>query len=175
MPDVTIRPYRVEDAAPLLEAALESVPDAAPWMPWCHAELKVEDVRTWLESQVAAREDGTAFEFAIVDADGNYLGGCGINNVRPKGRFANLGYWVRSSATGRGIAPAAVRALVRWAFANTGLERLEILCAVGNPRSQRVAEKVGARREGVHPSRLFLHDRAHDAVVYSIVRPEVRP
>ena len=174
MPDVTIRPYRVDDAAPLLEAALESVPEVGPWLPWCHAGLTLEDVRTWLESQVAAREDGTAFEFAFLDADGSYLGGGGINNIRTDHRLANLGYWVRSSATGRGVAPTAVRALARWAFANTELVRLEIVCAVDNRRSQRVAEKVGAHREGISRSRLFMHDRSHDAVVYSIVRSEAQ-
>jgi RimJ/RimL family protein N-acetyltransferase len=62
---------------------------------------------------------------------------------------ANLGYWVRSSLAGRGIAPAAVLQLVSWAFQHTALHRLEIVVAVGNRRSQHVAEKVGAHRDAV--------------------------
>jgi RimJ/RimL family protein N-acetyltransferase len=169
MPDVTIRFYRLEDAQPLLEAALESVSEAGPWMPWCHTGLTVEDIRGWIESQIAEREAGTAFEFAVQDTTGAYLGGCGLNNINAERRFANLGFWVRSSMAGRSVAPEAVRAVARWAFSNTELERLEIVCAVGNTRSQRVAEKAGAHREGVLQSRLFLHGRPHDAVLYSIV------
>jgi RimJ/RimL family protein N-acetyltransferase len=60
--------------------------------------------------------------------------------------------------------------LADWAFANTNLERLEIVVAVGNGRSERVAEKAGASREGTMRSRLYIHDRPHDAVMYSIVR-----
>lgn len=56
------------------------------------------------------------------------------------------------------------------AMENTNLIRLEILIAVGNTASQRVAEKVGAVREGILRKRLVLHDEAHDAVMFSLVR-----
>ena len=46
----------------------------------------------------------------------------------------------------------------------------EITPDVGNLRSQRVAEAVGAHREGVLRSRLLVHGEFHDAVMYSIVR-----
>src|SRR5712691_5832046 len=85
-------------------------------------------------------------------------------------RFGNLGYWVRTSATGRGVARAAVRQLADFAFRNTELVRLEIVCAVGNQRSQRVAERAGAVREGVLRDRLLLHGQAVDAIMYSLTR-----
>ena len=47
----------------------------------------------------------------IDEARGSLLGGCGLNGVNRINRFANLGYWVRSTETGRGIATAATRAL----------------------------------------------------------------
>ena len=99
------------------------------------------------------------------------LGGCGINQINPMQRLANLGYWVRTSATGRGVAPAAVREVAAYAFRETDLIRLEIVVAVGNTRSQRVAEKVGATREGVLRSRVLLPSGPSDAVMYSLVRP----
>lgn len=170
MADVTIRFYEAGDAGALLGAALESVAEVGRWLAWCHAALTIGDIRAWIEEQIAHREAGTAFEFAIIDGGGTFLGGCGVNRIDDEHRFANLGYWVRSTETGRGVAAAAARAVARWVFANTELERLEIVCAVGNARSQRVAEKVGARREGVLRSRLFLHGQPHDAVLCSLVK-----
>ena len=98
------------------------------------------------------------------------LGGCGINQINRIHRFGNLGYWVRSSQTGRGVAASAVALLARFAFQNTDLIRLEIVCAVGNHRSQRAAEKAGARREGILRDRLLLRGTPHDAVMYSMVK-----
>jgi RimJ/RimL family protein N-acetyltransferase len=85
---------------------------------------------------------------------------------------ANLGYWVRSSATGRGIAPAAVLQLIPWVFLNTPLHRLEIVAAVDNVRSQRVAEKVGAHRDAVLKKRTLVRGQPSDAVLFSILRPD---
>jgi RimJ/RimL family protein N-acetyltransferase len=73
---------------------------------------------------------------------------------------------------GRGVAPAAVRLVAEHAFRETDLVRLEIVCAVGNVRSQRVAEKAGAVREGVLRNRLLLPSGPSDAVMFSLVRPQ---
>jgi RimJ/RimL family protein N-acetyltransferase len=167
---IGIRFYEPDDAEPLFEAARESIADVHPWLPWCHPGYALHEARDWAERQPALREGGLEFNFVIKNATGVFLGGCGLNQLNALHRTANLGYWVRSSAAGGGVAPAAVIELSRWAFANTSLERLEILAATANRRSQRVAEKAGAVREGVLRRRLQLHGVAHDAVVYSLVR-----
>lgn len=112
------------------------------------------------------------YDFAIIDDTGRYAGGCGINQISRINGVANLGYWVRSSAAGRGIAPAAVLQLIPWVFSNTPLHRLEIVAAVNNTRSQRVAEKVGAHRDAVLKKRTLVHGKPSDAVLYSVVRPD---
>src|SRR5207247_8079258 len=119
-----------------------------PWMPWCHPDYSIEESRYWLEAQVPAFQQGTSFEFAVVSADGRYLGGCGLNQIDRANSRANLGYWVRSSATGRGVATAAVERVRKWGFDQTTLVRLEVVIAIGNIASHRVAEKAGALREG---------------------------
>src|SRR5512138_2724943 len=151
-----VRLYRQSDAEAIHAAAIESVAEVYPWMAWCHARYTLDESRQWVRLQIEAARQKKAFEFVIVGDDGRLLGGCGINQINPVNRFANLGYWVRSSATGRGVAPAAVRQVAAYAFRETDLNRLEIVIAVGNRRSQRVAEKIGATREGVLKSRLLL-------------------
>ena len=54
-------------------------------------------------------------------------------------------------------------------FGELGLGRIEILAAVGNLRSQGVAERLGALREGVLRRRLRVGDDVQDAVVFSLV------
>ena len=55
------------------------------------------------------------------------------------------------------------------AKANTDLCRLEILVAVGNVASIRVAEKIGGVGEGILRSRLLLHGEFHHAVLFSVI------
>jgi len=173
--DISIRPYRLDDAAALHEAAMESVWEVRPFMPWCRPNLRVDEGRRWIEAQVSAFKTAKAFEFVIVGQGNHFLGGCGLNQIDEENHRANLGYWVRSSGTGRGVATGAVRQLVEWGFSNTALVRLEIVVSTQNAASLRVAEKSGALREGVLKKRLLLHGTWHDAVIFSFVRPGKLP
>jgi RimJ/RimL family protein N-acetyltransferase len=169
---VTLRLHDDGDAAELAAAVRESSVEMAPWMPWCHARYSESDAAGFIR---AAREDaqkGSAHAFVIVEETGRFAGGCGINQINPSTGVANLGYWVRSTAAGRGIAPAAVLLLVKWAFEHTPLHRLEIVVAVGNLRSQRVAEKIGAHRDAVLGKRTLVHGSPSDAILYSVLRPD---
>jgi ribosomal-protein-serine acetyltransferase len=168
--NVTIRPYRIEDAAAVADAVRESVQQVQPWMPWCHPQYSVRDAEEWLVAQVAALEDRKAFAFAIVSSGDQYLGGCGLNGLDAANRRANLAYWVRTTATRQGVATSAVVALRNWAFQNTDLIRLEILIAVENVASHRVAANAGAVCEGVLRNRLILHGVAHDATMFGLIR-----
>jgi ribosomal-protein-serine acetyltransferase len=167
---VSIRPYSVDDADDLYAAAVESSRDLYPWMPWCHPGYQRGDATGWLPVQVNRWVSREEFQFAIRSSTDEYLGGCGLNGLNREHGFANLGYWVRSSATGRGVAPEAVRLVRDWAFSHTELVRLELVMAVENVRSVRVAEKAGAHFEGVLRSRVRLHGRMHDARLYSLTR-----
>ncbi len=165
-----LRPYEPDDAEALWEAVRESTTDLSPWMTWCHPHYSRAEAAEWVASRCRLAVEGREFAFAIIGTDGCLLGGCGISQINRLHRFANLGYWVRTSATGRGIAGEAVRQAVAFAFRETDLVRFEIVCAVGNVRSQRVAERGGALREGVLRDRLILHGHPVDAVMYSLVR-----
>ena len=169
-PRVFIRPYRLSDASAVHQAAVESVREVRPFMPWCRSDLTEQDQHSWIEAQISAREAKTAYEFAVVSSDDRYLGGCGLNQIDGVNRRANLGYWVRSSATRGGVATAAVRELVRWGFANTDLIRLEVVVSTTNVASLRTGERTGATHEGVQLKRLLLHGNEHDAVMFSFVR-----
>ena len=170
MSGIRIRPYRLDDAQAVFQAARESLAELQPWMPWCHPSYSLDEARSWLALQVPAFQQRTTFEFAITTDDGGYLGGCGLNQIDALNKRANLGYWVRSSATGKGVATTATQLTRDWGFANTDLERLEVLVAVGNLASRRVAEKSGAAYEGTLRSRLLVHGVRHDAAMYAFTR-----
>jgi ribosomal-protein-serine acetyltransferase len=164
---LTIRFPEEGDAEAVFEAVRESIEPLHRWMDWCSLDFGVEHALSWITAQREARSSGNAFEFVIVEDD-RVLGACGINGV--VGHIANLGYWVRLSATRRGIATSAVGMVADWAFAHTDVQRLEIVVAEDNAASLGVAARVGAIREGLLRGRLRIHGTLHDAVMHSILR-----
>lgn len=167
---ITIRRYRRSDAGLLLEAARESTEQVFPWLPWCHPSYSLDHCHAWLEHAETTWQRNAEFNFAIVDDNQRFLGGCGLNHISPEHRVANLGYWVRTSATRKGVATTAVGQLEHYAFTETNLARVEIIVAVGNAPSLRVAEKSGALKECIAHDRLFAHGKSHDAVIYALLR-----
>jgi RimJ/RimL family protein N-acetyltransferase len=61
----------------------------------------------------------------------------------------------------------------RWAFADLGLERLELFTHLDNAASQRVALKAGFTREGVARSVRLMRGQRVDLVVFSLVRSDL--
>ncbi|MBN1418116.1 MAG: GNAT family N-acetyltransferase [Planctomycetes bacterium] len=167
---IRIRPAAPGDAGALYEAIRESIPEISRWASWCGPDYSLADAEGFLATRAMAWSKGMAYDFVILDAEGGaLLGGCGLNQFNAIHRFANLGYWVRSSRTGRGIATAAARLLARFGFEALDLHRIEIVASVGNGASQRVAQKAGATREGMARNRHVVRDRIHDAVMYSLI------
>ena len=167
---ILIRPYRAEDIGPLFEAARESVNEISCWLPWCHANYAIEETEAFVLSRDEAWNNEMEYDFGVFDSGtGRFLGGVGLNQINRAHQIANLGYWVRSSATGRGVATSAARLAARFGLEQLRLRRIEILAAVGNRASQRVAEKVGAAREGVLRHRLLVNGTSQDAVIFSLL------
>jgi len=164
-----LRPWAPGDAPALTEAARESHAEIRPWMDWCRPDYAVAEAADFIGRAGEAWVEGRWYEFAVTARDGRLLGGMGINQINPIHNFANLGYWVRTSAAGRGVTPAAARLLVAWAFATLGLQRIEVVVAVGNVRSERVAARLGARREAVLRARLRAGGQPQDATMFSLV------
>ena len=86
--------------------------------------------------------------------------------------MANLAYWVRTSRVGEGIATEAVILVARYGFEKLGFQRIEIIVSKDNAPSLRVAEKLGAVREGLLRNRLLLHGTPCDAYMHSLIQKE---
>ena len=166
---ITLRAPAREDAPAHRDAVIESLPQVGRWLEWAYDGYRVDDSSAFIARAIAGHETGEMYEFLIFDTDGGLLGGCGLTRLDARFLKSNLGYWVRTGAAGRGVATAATQLLVRFGFEQLGLQRIEIVAAVGNTASQRVAEKVGAHREGVLRNGIRYRGRNIDAVCFSLI------
>ena len=158
------------DSPEILPAVRESLSDLKPWMSWAHEGYSLSDVHTWIESLGPDWIYDRHYQFIICDRhDGSLIGGAGLSHVNRTWRYANLGYWIRSSRRGNGIAAQAASLVAQFGFSQVRLGRAEIVIAVGNHASYRVAEKTGAHYEGVMRNRIIVGDKPSDAWMFSLV------
>ncbi|WP_430390179.1 GNAT family N-acetyltransferase [Dyella sp. 20L07] len=171
-PTVRLRPWQPGHAEALHEAARESIATVGRWLPWCSESYDWEDSVSWVEHCQSGWIRGEPYAFAIFDLQGRLLGGIGLSRLDRVHRSANLGYWVRQQDQGKGIASAAVAAIVDFGFNTLGLLRIEIVVATDNQASRRTAERAGAHLDGISPSRLWHQGESIAAAVYSLLPPD---
>jgi RimJ/RimL family protein N-acetyltransferase len=162
---VTLRLWRKDD----VDAVYEACQDV--------------ELQHWLQAvpRPYTREHALAFvrgehelgphSYAVVTRDG-VVGSIGMGVDR--NRTDRIGYWCAREARGAGLTTRALRLLSRYGFGELGLLRLELFTDPDNVASQRVAEKVGYRREGVLRSHLDHPDgRRRDSVLFSLLPGEL--
>lgn len=168
-----LRPPLGADAAAMVDAVAESQPDLGRWLIWAVPGYTRRDAAGWCEQ---GHQDRQLRAFHVLDpADGRLLGGVGFHGFDPTNRKVEAGYWVRASTRGRGVAVRAVRVALTDLFDSTTTDRVELIIAVGNHASERVAAKLGATREGTLRQRLALAGGPSDASLHSILRSEFQP
>jgi ribosomal-protein-alanine N-acetyltransferase len=108
--------------------------------------------------------------FGIVDGD-ELAGTIGVNNtIRGPLQSANIGYWIDEPRQGRGLATAAVGAVVDFAFGEAGLHRVEAGTLPDNLPSQRVLEKNAFERIGLARRYLYIGGDWRDHILFQRVK-----
>lgn len=162
-----LRPYQGSDAPDISAAVRESAATIGRWLSWAKPDFDEYDAACWVANCIQTRAAGTAHEFGIFTGDGEFVGGCGLNQFSSLNNFCNLGYWVRQSRQRTGAATAATLALKAFGLGRLGLSRIEIVVADGNLASMAVARKAGATYECLASNRLQLHGKPVAGHVFS--------
>ena len=167
---IILKKWRADDADRIYKAVIASRDELEKYMPWLGPDYCFDDCRQFSESRDEFWKNGVSYDFVIEDIKtGDFIGVCGINSIEEMNRRANIGYWLKTGRTGNGFCTEASKLLARFGFEKLGLVKLEIITAVHNRKSQRVAEKLGAKKEAVCRNRLVMHDKTEDAIMYSLI------
>lgn len=119
-----------------------------------------------------ARDDKAYALFVFREQDEALVGGVTLSNVRRGVALAaSLGYWAGEMYANRGYLTAAVRAVVRYAFDDINLHRVEAACQPDNIASRRVLEKAGFSYEGAACAYLKINGAWRDHLLFAIVNP----
>lgn len=133
-------------------------------------DMTINDLQGIVDDSLEQMKSKTGYFFTVVDGAINQIVGVSfLNSINRYHLFANLGYMIRTSRTGQGIATKAARLVAQYGFEKLGLQRIEIVSSIDNEPSLRVAEELGAAREGLQRNRVLIHGTPHDAYMHSLI------
>lgn len=156
------------------EAAIASQRELARWMAWAAAPT-LADTEAFYAGVAQRLEAGISFHFVIRPAAGGPpLGSVDVRRDPGREGLGDMGYWIRTDATGRGLMTEAAAAAREFGFRRLGLSRLELRAGVANVASCRVAEKIGFRWEGSARGAAIGAAGPYDCHIYGMLASDPR-
>lgn len=170
-PDLRLVPAALSDAPALAAMVAANAAHLQSYMPRLCALASEAAAREHLQHVAECAARGDMLEWQLFDG-AKLCGAVRLHQIESVNRKASIAYYLDAGHQGRGIAAAAVRALLRHAFGELHLNRIELRCASGNAASRGLAERLGFSREGLLKQAEFLNGAFADHEVYALLRSE---
>jgi RimJ/RimL family protein N-acetyltransferase len=169
---LTIRSPLPGDGPELHAAVRESMGELTPWMPGPKEHRTIDD------SEASSRRAHVAFlersELRLhlyLRGTDTLVGSSGLQGIDWEVPKFEIGYWCRTSFTGRGYITEAVLGITEFAFDTLGAGRVEIRCDSRNHPSARVAERAGFHLEGeLHNNEVGTDGELRNTLIYALTR-----
>ena len=161
------------DGAALNTAIAESARELAEWMPWARPTPTPEQTELWVRQAHAKFHAREEFHYLLIlRGTSTIVGDVGFHRIVWSVPLFEMGYWLRTSHTGRGLMTEAASAFTNFGFGTFGAQRIEIRCDARNTRSAAVARRAGYVLEGTlrHDSR-DADNVLRDSHVFARLRP----
>ena len=168
---VAVRRFRADDADAL--AAYRSDPEVARHQGF--EPCSADEAGRFIESlqKRSPGEPGEWFQFAISrKPDGPLLGDLALRCTQGDPRLAELGFSLARKSQRQGIAGAAIRTLLDYAFPALGLHRVHAVTDERNAAARRLLERLGFRREAHFVKASWFKGAWSSELVYATLRDE---
>jgi ribosomal-protein-serine acetyltransferase len=158
--EITLVKPQLDLAGDVRDALIESYDDHRKYLTWAEPNTSLETVTQNIKQAIHNFEnDVNEYRFFILrNSDSRLVGTVGLLIKNLQIPYLEIGYWVRSSESGKGYIGKAVQMLEDYAINKLKVRRLEIRTAESNIRSKCVAERAGFKLEARLQSDRILPD-----------------
>lgn len=161
-----LRQLAIHDTATI--ARLADYPDVADAMMSLSHPVSAAAVRQYLQDAAQLEIDGLARFFAVESA-GQLVGGVSLLRIDRQHSRAELRVWIGRPFWGRGLATSAGFGVLKYAFDDLGLNRVQAVHLARNVRIAQVLTKLGFTREGLLREHLQRKGSFEDVVLYGLL------
>jgi len=178
-PRLQLLPAHIGLARAMLDYQLRNRQHFAPWDPKPGDMFFTELYWTMqLRQQALSWEQGRGARFLLCmpEQPQQVLGTVSVSNiVRGVFQAGNLGYGIDQTLQGQGLMQEAVSEVIRFAFADMRLHRLQANYQPGNQRSAALLQRLGFVEEGLARNYLYINGQWRDHMLTSLTNASFDP
>lgn len=170
-----LHPLDATDTRDLWAAVDVSRKDLEPWLPWVPFNTDLDSSGRYAEASASDWDAARACRFSIRDKQTRrFLGVIGLESFAHLHESVELGYWLRTDSTGRGLMTEAGRSVLDWAFGSVNAHRVRVAAATDNHPSLAVIGRLGFRFEGIARQAERCNARWLDHAVFALLVTDPR-
>lgn len=172
---LALHPLDASDAQDLWFAVNASREALVRWLPWVQFHSDITASMRFAEACALDWDQGRACRFMMRDRESFApVGVIGLESLVHMHRGAELGYWLRTDAAGKGFMTEAGRAALDFAFGHMGAHRVRIAAATDNHRSLAVIARLGFKFEGIAREAEWCDGRWLSHAVFALLSSDPR-
>jgi RimJ/RimL family protein N-acetyltransferase len=169
---VLLRPLLASDMEFFLPYAITE-PDT--WRFSVTSPAGEEGMKAYIEQALSARGAGKEYPFIIFDKEAGACAGCTrFYDIQPQYQTLQLGYtWYGKKFRGTGLNKHCKFLLLRFAFEELGMERVEFRADANNALSIAAMKSIGCTEEGILRGHLPMPNGSRrNSIILSILKSE---
>ena len=171
-----LHPLDATDSRELWTTVDASRAHLEPWLPWVPFNIDLDSSGRYAEASAADWDAARACRFSIRERSSRrFLGVIGLEAFAHLHESAELGYWLRMDACGKGLMTEAGRAVLEWAFGPVNAHRVRVAPATDNHASLSVIRRLGFKFEGIARQAERCNGRWLDHAVFALLVTDPRP
>lgn len=167
---MTIRKLEEKDLAGMLEWMHDE--EVTRYLQADFASMTQDAARSFIEDARKQDKHSTAWHFAIVDDDDEYMGTISLKNIDHTSKNAEYAIVTSKRAHGKGFARKASEDILAVGFNELGLERIYLCVTTDNVPANKLYQKLGFIEEGVWRKHLFINAAYHDLRWYGLLKED---
>ena len=174
---VVLRALKVSDFQEWKKVRLENIDWLTKWEPTRPAGMPdVINDRNAFGARCNARDRerhlGSGYGFGIFVND-IFCGEINLSSIQ-RGPFQScyVGYWIDEGHAGNSYTPEALAVVLKYAFEDLNLHRVQVAIIPRNTSSRRVVEKLSMREEGIAERYLEINGEWEDHIRYAFTSEE---
>jgi len=169
---IILREIELEDSVDIFQTINTQREYLGRWLPFVELTKSVDFSRSFIQSVLDVPYENRDHTFVVL-YDGKFAGVAGFKDTDRANKKTEIGYWLSEPYQHKGIMTDSVIALMKFAFDELDMNRIQIHCGVGNVPSRSIPIRLGFRFEGIERAgELFPDGRFLDLEVYSRLKNE---
>ncbi|MGF6845471.1 ribosomal-protein-serine acetyltransferase [Chitinophaga sp. W3I9] len=169
--NIYLRQLQVQDA-PLVYKQLDaSRKSLRRFLPWVDYNTNEEHSLRFIQLMLRKAEEQEAIALGVWYKE-QFCGVIDLHGWDHQLQKAEIGYWIGEEFQRKGIATAACKGLISFAFKKLHLNKIEIRFVLQNERSGQIPIRLGFAKEGILRHSAKLHGQYVDMVVMGVLRQD---